>query len=140
MPNIILSHLIRKDHKMDAKFFYIYLLTIFTVTLIFTILRCVFNVHDLDIFFYPNNTNNILENKVYLATHIIVNFLLGAIFGFDIILGMFVKIIIFEVYLHITEHCDIFYMSKSANLIVIILISIVSYTFGSVLNKVLYTK
>lgn len=125
---------------MDAKFFYIYLLTIFTVTLIFTILRCVFNVHDLDIFFYPNNTNNILENKVYLATHIIVNFLLGAIFGFDIILGMFVKIIIFEVYLHITEHCDIFYMSKSANLIVIILISIVSYTFGSVLNKVLYPK
>lgn len=125
---------------MDAKFFYIYLLTIFTITLIFTILRCVFNVHDLDIFFYPNHTNNILENKVYLATHIIVNFLLGAIFGFDIIVGMFVKIIIFEVYLHITEHCDIFYMSKSANLIVIILISIVSYTFGSVLNKVLYTK
>lgn len=125
---------------MDAKFFYIYLLTIFTITLIFTILRCVFNVHNLDIFFYPNNTNNILENKVYLATHIIVNFLLGAIFGFDIILGMFVKIIIFEVYLHITEHCDIFYMSKSANLIVIIMISIVSYTFGSVLNKVLYTK
>lgn len=125
---------------MDAKFFYIYLLTIFTITLIFTILRCVFNVHDLDIFFYPNHTNNILENKVYLATHIIVNFLLGAIFGFDIILGMFVKIIIFEVYLHITEHCDIFYMSKSANLIVIIMISIVSYTFGSVLNKVLYTK
>lgn len=125
---------------MDAKFFYIYLLTIFTVTLVFTILRCVFNVHDLDIFFYPNHTNNILENKVYLATHIIVNFLLGAIFGFDIIVGMFVKIIIFEVYLHITEHCDIFYMSKSANLIVIILISIVSYTFGSVLNKVLYLK
>jgi len=125
---------------MDAKIFYIYLLVIFTITLIFTILRCVFNVHDLDIFFYPNNTNNILENKVYLATHIIVNFLLGVIFGFDIILGMFVKIIIFEVYLHITEHCDIFYMSKSANLIVIIMISIVSYTFGSVLNKVLYPK
>jgi hypothetical protein len=125
---------------MDAKFFYIYLLVIFTITLAFTILRCVFNVHDLDIFFYPNHTNNILENKVYLATHIIVNFLLGVIFGFDIILGMFVKIIIFEVYLHITEHCDIFYMSKASNLIVIIMISIVSYTFGSVLNKVLYPK
>jgi hypothetical protein len=125
---------------MDSKFFYIYLLVIFTITLAFTILRCVFNVHDLDIFFYPNHTNNILENKVYLATHIIVNFLLGALFGFDIILGMFVKIIIFEVYLHITEYCDIFYMSKASNLIVIILISIVSYTFGSVLNKVLYPK
>jgi hypothetical protein len=125
---------------MDAKFFYIYLLVIFTITLVFTILRCVFNVHDLDIFFYPNHTNNIMENKVYLISHIIVNFLLGVIFGFDIILGMFVKIIIFEVYLHITEHCDIFYMSKSANLIVIIMISIVSYTFGSVLNKVLYPK
>jgi hypothetical protein len=125
---------------MDAKFFYIYLLVIFTITLAFTMIRCVFNVHDIDLFFYPNNTNNILENKVYLATHIIVNFLLGVIFGFDIILGMFVKIIIFEVYLHITEHCDIFYMSKSANLIVIIMISIVSYTFGSVLNKVLYPK
>ena len=125
---------------MDAKFFYIYLLVIFTITLAFTILRCVFNVHDLDIFFYPNHTNNILENKVYLATHIIVNFMLGALFGFDIILGMFVKIIIFEVYLHITEYCDIFYMSKASNLIVIILISIVSYTFGSVLNKILYPK
>jgi hypothetical protein len=125
---------------MDAKFFYIYLLVIFTITLAFTILRCVFNVHDIDLFFYPNHTNNILENKVYLATHIIVNFLLGVIFGFDIILGMFVKIIIFEVYLHITEYCDIFYMSKASNLIVIILISIVSYTFGSVLNKVLYPK
>ena len=125
---------------MDTKFFYIYLLVIFTITLAFTILRCVFNVHDIDLFFYPNNTNNILENKVYLATHIIVNFLLGVIFGFDIILGMFVKIIIFEVYLHITEYCDIFYMSKASNLIVIILISIVSYTFGCVLNKVLYPK
>jgi len=125
---------------MDSKFFYIYLLVIFTITLAFTILRCVFNVHDLDIFFYPNHTNNILENKVYLATHIIVNFMLGALFGFDIILGMFVKIIIFEVYLHITEYCDIFYMSKASNLIVIILISIVSYTFGSVLNKILYQK
>ena len=125
---------------MDAKFFYIYLLVIFTVTLIFTILRCVFNVHDLDLFFYPNHTNNILENKVYLISHIIVNFLLGVIFGFDIILGMFVKIIIFEVYLHITEHCDIFYLSKTSNLIVIILISIICYTFGSVLNKVLYPK
>jgi hypothetical protein len=125
---------------MDTKFFYIYLLVIFTITLAFTILRCVFNVHDIDLFFYPNHTNNIMENKVYLISHIIVNFLLGVIFGFDIILGMFVKIIIFEVYLHITEHCDIFYLSKTSNLIVIILISIVSYTFGCVLNKVLYPK
>jgi hypothetical protein len=122
---------------MDTKFFYIYLLLIFTTTLSFTILRCVFNVHDVDIFFYPNNTNNILENKVYLITHIVVNFLLGFIFGFDIILGMFIKIMIFEIYLHVTEHCDIFYISNASNLIVIILISLVSYTFGSVLNKLI---
>jgi hypothetical protein len=122
---------------MDAKFFYIYLLLIFTVTLSFTILRCVFNVHDVDIFFYPNNTNNILENKIYLISHIVVNFLLGFIFGFDIILGMFIKIMIFEIYLHVTEHCDVFYISNASNLIVIILISLVSYTFGSVLNKLI---
>jgi len=122
---------------MDTKFFYIYLLLIFTTTLSFTILRCVFNVHDVDIFFYPNNTNNILENKVYLITHIVVNFLLGFIFGFDIILGMFIKIMIFEIYLHVTEHCDVFYISNASNLIVIILISLVSYTFGSVLNKLI---
>lgn len=122
---------------MDAKFFYIYLLIIFTTTLSFTILRCVFNVHDVDIFFYPNNTNNILENKIYLISHIVVNFLLGFIFGFDIILGMFIKIMIFEIYLHVTEHCDVFYLSNASNLIVIILISLVSYTFGSVLNKLI---
>jgi hypothetical protein len=122
---------------MDSLYFYIYLLIIFTVTLAFTILRCVFSIHDIDLFFYPNNTNNILENRVYLITHIVVNFLLGFIFGFDIIMGMFIKIIIFEVYLHITEHCDIFYISNSSNLIVIILISLVCYTFGSVLNKLI---
>jgi hypothetical protein len=125
---------------MDSTFFYIYLLLIFTVTLTFTILRCVFNIHTLDLFFYPNNKNNILENKIYLISHIFVNFLLGFIFGFDIILGMFVKIIIFEIYLHITEHCDIFYLSKASNLIVIILISLVSYTFGSIFNIAIAKK
>lgn len=119
---------------MDSTFFYMYLLLIFTATLTFTIVRCIFNNHALDLFFYPNNKNNILENKIYLISHIFVNFLLGFIFGFDIILGMFVKIIIFEVYLHITEHCDIFYLSNASNLIVIILISLVSYTFGSIFN------
>lgn len=122
---------------MDSTFFYMYLLLIFTVTLTFTIVRCIFNNHILDLFFYPNNKNNILENKIYLISHIFVNFLLGFIFGFDIILGMFVKIIIFEVYLHITEHCDIFYLSNASNLIVIILISLVSYTFGSIFNIVI---
>jgi hypothetical protein len=122
---------------MDTFYFYIYLLFIITSTLIFTILRCIFNIHDLDIFFYPNNKNNIIENKIYLFTHILVNFLLGFIFGFDIILGMFIKILIFEVYLHITEHCDIFYVSNASNLIVIVLISLVSYTFGSIFNQAL---
>jgi len=122
---------------MDTLYFYIYLLIILTATITFTILRCIFNIHSLDIFFYPNNANNIIENKVYLVTHILVNFLLGFIFGFDIILGMFIKIIIFEVYLHITEHCDIFYVSKISNLIVMVLISLISYTFGSVINKAL---
>jgi hypothetical protein len=123
---------------MDSTYFYIYLIAIFTVTISFTILRCVFHVHDIDMFFYPNHANNIIENKVYLISHIIVNFLLGLLFGFDIILGMFVKIIIFEAYLHIMEHCDIFYVSKISNLIIIVLISLVSYTFGSVINKIIY--
>jgi hypothetical protein len=120
---------------MDTTYFYIYLLLIFTITISFTIIRCIFNIHTIDIFFYPNDTNNILENKVYLISHILVNFLLGVIFGLDIIFGMFIKIIIFEVYLHITEHCDIFYVSKMSNLIVIIVISLVSYTAGSMINK-----
>jgi hypothetical protein len=122
---------------MDTFYFNIYLLLIFTATITFTILRCVFNIHTLDIFFYPNDANNIIENKIYLFTHILVNFLLGFIFGFNIILGMFIKILIFEVYLHLTEHCDIFYVSKISNLIVIVLISLISYTFGSVVNKAL---
>ena len=122
---------------MDTFYFYVYLLLIITTTLIFTIIRCIFNIHDLDIFFYPNNKNNIIENKIYLFTHILVNFLLGFIFGFDIILGMFIKILIFEVFLHITEHCDIFYVSNISNLIVISMISLVSYTFGCVVNKAL---
>ena len=120
---------------MNTAYFYIYLLLIFTITISFTIIRCVFNIHTIDIFFYPNNANNILENKVYLISHILVNFLLGVIFGLDIIFGMFIKIIIFEVYLQITEHCDIFYVSKMSNLIMIVLISLISYTAGSIMNK-----
>ena len=125
---------------MNSAYFYIYLIAIFTVTISFTILRCVFNIHAIDLFFYPNNANNIIENKVYLLSHIIVNFLLGLLFGFDIILGMFVKIMIFEIYLHIMEHCDIFYISKISNLIIIVLISLVSYTFGSVVNRLFINK
>lgn len=51
---------------MDTFYFYVYLLLIITTTLIFTIIRCIFNIHDLDIFFYPNNKNNIIENQIYL--------------------------------------------------------------------------
>lgn len=122
---------------MNTIYFYIYLWFILISTISYTILRCVFKEHSLDIFFYPNNANNILENKVYLASHIIGSFLLGFLFGFNVLGGMFIKIIIFEVYLHITEHCDIFYVSKISNLIVIVLISLISYTFGSVINKAL---
>ena len=59
----------------------------------FTIARCIFELHTLDIFFYPNSDNNIMANYVYLISHIIVNFALGFLFGFDIIMGMFIKII-----------------------------------------------
>ena len=118
---------------MDSTLFYIYLLFVLVSTISYTILRCVFKEHSLDMFFYPNNANNILENKVYLASHIIGSFLLGLLFGFNVIGGMFVKIIIFEVYLYFFEHCDVFIVSEPSNLIVIILITIISYIAGCII-------
>jgi hypothetical protein len=121
---------------MDSTLFYIYLLFVLVSTISYTILRCVFKEHSLDMFFYPNNANNILENKVYLASHIIGSFLLGLLFGFNVIGGMFVKIIIFEVYLYFFEHCDVFIVSEPSNLIVIILITIISYIAGCIINTI----
>ena len=121
---------------MDSRLFYIYLLFVLVSTISYTILRCVFKEHSLDMFFYPNNSNNILENKVYLASHIIVSFLLGLLFGFNVIGGMFVKIIIFEVYLYFFEHCDVFIISEPSNLIVIILLTIISYIAGCIINTI----
>jgi len=121
---------------MDSTLFYIYLLFVLVSTISYTILRCVFKEHSLDMFFYPNNSNNILENKVYLASHIIVSFLLGLLFGFNVIGGMFVKIIIFEVYLYFFEHCDVFIISEPSNLIVIILLTIISYIAGCIINTI----
>jgi hypothetical protein len=121
---------------MDSTLFYIYLLFVLVSTISYTILRCVFKEHSLDMFFYPNNANNILENKVYLASHIIGSFLLGLLFGFNVIGGMFVKIIIFEVYLYFFEHCDVFIISEPSNLIVIILLTIISYIAGCIINTI----
>jgi hypothetical protein len=121
---------------MDTSIFYIYLLFVLVSTISYTILRCVFKEHSLDMFFYPNNANNILENKIYLASHIIGSFLLGLLFGFNVIGGMFVKIIIFEVYLYFFEHCDVFIVSEPSNLIVIILLTIISYIAGCIINTI----
>lgn len=121
---------------MNAIYFYIYLLLVLITTVSYTILRCVFKEHSLDMFFYPNNANNIIENKVYLSSHIIISFILGLLFGFNVIGGMFVKIIIFEVYLYFFEHCDVFIVSKPKNLIIIILITLISYVAGCIINTI----
>jgi hypothetical protein len=125
---------------MDTKFFYIYLMLVIVATFSFTIIRCVFKRHELDIFFYPNEANNIIANKVYLVSHILVNFLLGFLFGFEVVAGMAIKILVFEVYLYLTEHCDVFILSNASNLIIIVLISLISYITGSTINKVFSNK
>jgi hypothetical protein len=122
---------------MNTVYFYLYLIVVISSTVALNILRCVFNIKIFDIFFYPNNNNNIVENSVYLSSHILVNFALGYLFGFEVILGMLVKIMLFEVYLYITERCDIFNTSKVSHLIIIIIISLVSYTAGCLAKKLL---
>jgi hypothetical protein len=71
--------------------------------------------------------------------HILTSFLLGVFFGFDIIGGMFIKIIIFEVYLYLFEHCDVFILSKPSNVMIIILITLISYIAGSIIN-IIFSK
>ena len=73
---------------MNTIFFYIYLLLVLITTVSYTILRCVFKEHSLDMFFYPNNANNIIENKVYLSSHIIVSFILGLLLSVNISLAI----------------------------------------------------
>jgi hypothetical protein len=124
---------------MNIIFFYIYLTTIIIATTIFILARCVFDFHDLDVFFYPNHNNNIVSNYIYLISHILVNFFLGVFFGFEIIKGMVLKIIFFETILYLTERCDVFDTTKVSTLIIIIIISVSFYTIGSLAN-ILFSK
>lgn len=120
---------------MNKLYFYIYLLAIITSTITFTILRCYFDVHTFDFLFYPNENNNILKNTTFLVFHILINFALGVLFGFDVAYGMLLKIAMFEVYLYVTEYCDIFHTAKFSNLVIIVIISLVSYFAGCLLSK-----
>ena len=44
---------------------------------------------------------------------------------------MLVKIAIFEIYLYMIEKCDVFKTTKFDNLVIIIILSAISYTLGS---------
>lgn len=124
---------------MDTIYFYMYLLALVLTTTIYILSRCVFDYHDLDIFFYPNHNNNILENYIYLISHILVNYFLGLIFGLEIIYGMILKIILFESMLYATERCDIFNTTKISTLIIIVIISVSFYALGSI-TKLIFSK
>jgi hypothetical protein len=124
---------------MNIIFFYIYLTTLIIATTIFILARCVFDFHDLDIFFYPNHNYNIVSNYVFLLSHILVNFFLGVFFGFEIIKGMVLKIIFFETLLYLTERCDVFDTTNVSTLIIVIIISVSFYTIGSLAN-LLFSK
>lgn len=124
---------------MNIIFFYIYLTTLIIATTIFILARCVFDFHDLDIFFYPNHNYNIVSNYVFLLSHILVNFFLGVFFGFEIIKGMVLKIIFFETLLYLTERCDVFDTTNVSTLIIVIIISVSFYTIGSLAN-ILFSK
>lgn len=116
---------------MSPFYFYIYLILVAATIITFTIARCYFNFHYFDILFYPNQNNNIFKNKVFLAYHIAVNVALGLLFGFQVVNGMLIKIVAYEWYLYATEYCDIFETSKVSNLIVVIMLSIISYSIGA---------
>jgi len=121
---------------MNTVYFYIYLIITISVTIAFTILRCIYDIKYLDVLFYPNPNNQITADTTYLLIHILVNFMLGFLFEFQIIIGMFVKIMLFDVYLYSMERCDVFNTSKISNLIIIVIISLISYTAGSLINKI----
>lgn len=124
---------------MNTIFFYMYLITLILITTAYILSRCIFDYHDLDIFFYPNHNNNILENHIYLISHILVNYFLGLLFGLEIIYGMVLKIILFEAMLYATERCDIFNTTKVSTLIIIIMISVAFYSLGSI-TKIIFSK
>jgi hypothetical protein len=120
---------------MEQFYFYVYLLAVIVSTMMFTISRCYFDIHIFDNLFYPNENDNILKNNIFLIFHISVNFLLGLLFGFDVIYGMILKIIFFEVYLYFTQYCDIFKTAKFSHLVVIVIISLASFLVGCMLSQ-----
>jgi len=119
------------------KFYYIYFFLAIFCSILFVIFKCIFNIKIFDEFLYLDD-----QNKNYIAFisfHLILNFILGLIFGFDVYFEILLKIIIIEILLLFVKDCNYkaIFMHMDVTIIAIF-IGCFSYILGALIRTLVF--
>lgn len=117
------------EYTTLQKIYYTYIVLAIISTFVFLYAKCYFQFNTFDRFLYKGN-DNMIE---YVLFHIVTYFILGVLFGFNHYIIMLLKTLIIEIGISLIEKCDIYDINISS-VISSILIGMISFTFGCVLN------
>ena len=123
------------DHETLQKIYYTYVVLAITTTILFLYAKCYFKFNTFDRFLYKGN-DNMIE---YVLFHIVTYFILGVLFGFNQYILMLIKTLIIELCISIIDKCDIYNLNVSSA-VSSILIGMISFTFGCIVNWYYFPK
>lgn len=125
---------------------YIYIFITFISLLLFYILRCKYNIKNLDKFLYIDYETKNNNNNYYYLLNIIIFYIYGILFGIKNFHIIIFKIIIYDCLLIYIYFCNIINIKDKKfklalkSLITTILISIISYYLGTLISNQFYNK
>jgi len=123
--------------SLIKRFYYIYIILAILFSIIFVTIKCIFHIKIFDQFLYMDEKNN--NYTLFVLFHLILNFLLGLIFGFDVYFEILLKIIIIEIILLFVKDCD--YKSIFSHIdvtIIAIFIGCFSYLLGALIRSIIF--
>jgi hypothetical protein len=123
---------------MDSKsIFWIYLYIVFFSLVSFVILKCYAGVTAFDKYLYTDE-NEPTDYMTYIFSHVITYLIFGLVFGLDIYKEMIFKTILVESVLLSVHNCDIRKITNIDSGIKSIIIGIISYFIGAIMNSLIF--
>ena len=114
-----------------------YLLHLLPRYILFLIIKCIFHIKIFDEFLYIDDNNN--NYIAFVSFHLILNYILGLIFGLDVYFEILLKIIIIEIILLFMKDCDYKSIFEHMDITIIaIFIGCFSYLFGALVRLLIF--
>jgi hypothetical protein len=123
--------------SLIKKFYYVYILLAILFSILFLIIKCIFHIKIFDEFLYIDDNNN--NYIAFVSFHLILNYILGLIFGLDVYFEILLKIIIIEIILLFMKDCDYKSIFEHMDITIIaIFIGCFSYLFGALVRLLIF--